>query len=120
MRDSNGNYSKATYVLGSVFTDTITSLRSKDNEIINALNGKLGIDALAEYSKTSIIQGWLNNKQDKLTAGTGIAINQSTNTIYSTLDTEPYVIVQELPVEGNPNKIYLLETSTYQGVPKFE
>lgn len=120
LRDSNGNYSKATYVLGSVFTDTITSLRSKDNEIINALNGKLGIDALTEYSKTSIIQGWLNNKQDKLTAGTGIAINQSTNTIYSTLDTEPYVIVQELPVEGNPNKIYLLETSTYQGVPKFE
>lgn len=72
------------------------------------LDTKANITALNDYVTNIQHQQDLDTKQDSLTAGRGISIIN--NVISSTLDTNVYVIVQELPDEGNPNKIYLLET----------
>lgn len=49
----------------------------------------------------------IKTKQDRLTAGQGI--NITGNTISCTLDTNLYVVVNELPVVGVHNKIYLVK-----------
>ena len=71
-----------------------TSLNPVQNKAIyDNLANKANLSDLSNYVTSDTYDRGINTKQDKLTAGTGIAINQSTNTIYSTLDTEPYVII---------------------------
>lgn len=56
------------------------------------------------------LEAGLATKQDKLHAGDGIYIDENTNTISSTLDTNLWVVVDELPTENiNENKIYLVQ-----------
>ena len=64
-------------------------------------------------SNSSIMNAINQTKQDKLTAGSGIKIEN--NTISSTLDVQLYKIVDSLPTQDvEPGKIYLVlsETST--------
>lgn len=70
--------------------------------------------SLADYATKVEVSTGLSSKQNTLTAGTGIAINN--DTISVTLDTQIYIIVEELPATGVSNKIYLvpkLDPSTY-------
>lgn len=72
------------------------------------LNSKVdNMDLTAYVTNETYTQG-LAGKQDTLTPGRGISIVN--NTISSTLDTDVFVIVNSLPSQGNPNKIYLVET----------
>ena len=58
----------------------------------------------------SDLETGLAGKQDKLTAGEGIYIDSTTNTISSTIDTNMWIIVDELPTQNiNENKIYLVQ-----------
>lgn len=72
------------------------------------LNSKADTSVLDNYVTATKHQQDIDTKQDILTAGRGISIIN--NVISSTLDTNIYIIVQELPESGDPNKIYLLET----------
>ena len=51
----------------------------------------------------------LDDKQNKLTAGDGINIDEN-NTISCTLDTSLYKVVTTLPDKGEENKIYLVQS----------
>ena len=73
------------------------------------VDGKLQNIQLSEYVTDSELEGYLNYKQDVLTPGNGISIVN--NTISCTLDTAVFVIVEELPSNPDPNKIYLLYTA---------
>ena len=72
------------------------------------LNSKADASQLSNYVLNSQHQIDLASKQDVLTAGRGISIQN--NQISSTLDTTVYLIVDTLPSEGDENKIYLLES----------
>lgn len=72
------------------------------------LNSKVDNIDLTAYVTTETYEAGLDTKQDTLTPGRGISIVN--NTISSTLDTDVFVIVNSLPSQGNPNKIYLVET----------
>lgn len=95
-----------------------TALDSKiathTNEINTALATKA--DKSTTYNKTEVdskVSTINQTKQDKLTAGSGIKIEN--NTISSTLDVQLYKIVDSLPTQDvEPGKIYLVlsETST--------
>lgn len=70
--------------------------------------------AESTYATKAEVQTALNTKQPNLTAGTGISIQDGV--ISSTLDTNLYVIVSELPtVDFDTNKIYILETQNQDG-----
>lgn len=70
--------------------------------------------AESTYATKAEVQTALNTKQSNLTAGTGISIQDGV--ISSTLDTNLYVIVSELPtVDFDTNKIYILETQNQDG-----
>lgn len=70
--------------------------------------------AESTYATKAEVQVALNDKQPTLTAGTGIKIQDGV--ISSTLDTNLYVIVRELPlVDFDANKIYILETQNQDG-----
>lgn len=77
-----------------------------------ALNTKA--DKSTTYTKTEVdskISTLTNGKQDKLTAGEGIKIEN--NIISSTIDTTLYKVVSELPTTDiQENKIYLIHTTS--------
>lgn len=61
----------------------------------------------ANYVNTSTLELGLDEKQDTLTAGTGVSIVD--NVISVTLDTSVFEVCSELPLTDiNPNKIYLV------------
>lgn len=133
LRDGEGNESRASYVLEGdlhavAYSGSYNDLKDKPTQhavdgslnststnpvqnkvITEALGGKADKSDFAAYATVDDLAQALRNKQDKLTAGRGIDI--TSNTISSTLDTEVYKIVTELPSisEADPNKIYLLE-----------
>lgn len=91
-----------------------SKIATHTNEINTALATKA--DKSTTYNKTEVdskVSTINQTKQDKLTAGSGIKIEN--NTISSTLDVQLYKIVDSLPTQDvEPSKIYLVlsETST--------
>lgn len=91
-----------------------SKIATHTNEINTALATKA--DKSTTYNKTEVdskVSTINKTKQDKLTAGSGIKIEN--NTISSTLDVQLYKIVDSLPTQDvEPSKIYLVlsETST--------
>lgn len=85
-----------------------TRITTHTNEINIALATKA--DKSTTYNKTEVdskISTVNQTKQDKLTAGSGIKIEN--NTISSTLDVQLYKIVESLPSQDiEPGKIYLV------------
>lgn len=84
-------------------------LQDVDNKIsnINAVNAA----ALNDYVKTSVLNDALNEKQDILVPGDGIKIVDNVISTDLNIDTNVYIMVDELPIGGgNPDKIYILET----------
>ena len=92
-----------------------------ENRVITlALDGKVDNDTLSSYAtkqyvtntlKDADLEGYaktgdLDAKQDTLTPGTGISIVD--NVINCTLDTNVFVVVDQLPSMPDSNKIYLL------------
>lgn len=114
--------------------DSVLSLSSSnpvENRIITrALNDKIDQSQLNQYAKKIELQGkadrsdlenipaisdlekGLATKQDILTAGEGIRIQtiNGENIISSTIDTNMWIVVDELPEQNiNENKIYLVQ-----------
>lgn len=89
-----------------------TKITNHVNSTNTALNTKA--DKSTTYTKTEVdgkISTLTNGKQDKLTAGEGIKIEN--NTISSTIDTTLYKVVSELPTTDiQENKIYLIHTTS--------
>ena len=100
-----------------------------NNSIIGTGNISIKLDVDSELSDTSlkpvqnkIIYSALQQKvntsqlqslQNKLTAGFGIKIEN--DIISSTLDINPFVIIEELPEEGSESKLYLVKSEdTYK------
>ena len=75
-----------------------------------ALNDKANASDLNNYVSKNNLTRALGTKQDVLRAGRGISIDGIV--ISSTLDTEVYVMVNDLgnPADADPKKIYVLET----------
>ena len=63
-------------------------------------------DSSKEVMSQSAVTQELNRKQDKFDIGKGLELTDGI--LWCTLDTSIYVIVGELPVDGLPNKIYLV------------
>lgn len=71
------------------------------------LNTKADTSLLNNYVTKDSLNNSLNNKQDTLTAGPGISIEDGQISV--TLDTKPFIIVDELPTTNiDENKIYIL------------
>lgn len=89
-----------------------TRITTHTNEINTALATKA--DKSTTYNKTEVdskISTINQTKQDKLTAGSGIKIEN--NIISSTLDVQLYKIVESLPSQDvEPGKIYLVLSET--------
>lgn len=102
----------------------------ENRAIALALDAKVDEDTLKDYATTQYVTNALKNvdlsgyaktgdldtKQDILTPGTGISIVD--NVINCTLDTNVFVVVDQLPSMPDSNKIYLLsvednDTHTY-------
>ena len=85
-----------------------SKIATHTNEINTALATKA--DKSTTYNKTEVdskVSTINQTKQDKLTAGSGIKIEN--NTISSTLDVQLYKIVDSLPIQDvEPGKIYLV------------
>lgn len=85
-----------------------SKIATHTNEINTALADKA--DKSTTYNKTEVdskVSTINQTKQDKLTAGSGIKIEN--NTISSTLDVQLYEIVDSLPTQDvEPGKIYLV------------
>ena len=76
--------------------------------LASQLGSKLNADALNGYITDAVLEQQLDTKQDVLTPGDGISIVN--NVISSTIDTNMWIIVDELPSANiNDNKIYLVE-----------
>lgn len=74
------------------------------------LNNKADKSQLSGYVQTGTFNTELAKKQNVLTEGYGIDINEN-GEISVTLDTQPFVIVSELPAFNiDENKIYIVET----------
>lgn len=86
------------YQVGELSAEEVAQIKSD----ISTVSG------IAEANASEILD-LKTNKQEKLTAGYGIDID-NLNTISVTLDTEVFVIPVDgqLPDEGIPNKIYLI------------
>ena len=94
---------------------SLTSLNPVQNRIITAaLNEKADISTLEGYVSIENLSSYLVNYQRVLQAGIGIKIEG--NIISSTLDLNPFIIVDERPETGDPNKIYLVPDRTHTGV----
>lgn len=150
IKDSEGNKISATYALKSQLSnvafsgsyDDLTNtpdpivvdkfLESgsenpiENNAVYTALQNKADNTALAGYVQTSTYNAGMLGKQDTLVAGTGIQIYKDSitkeNVIKSTLDTNVYEFVTEIPdVEtADPNKIYILEVNNGDGTYRYE
>lgn len=115
VRDANGNEIASQNLTVDSQLDGTSSNPVQNKAIKAILDTKADKTSLDEYVKILQFNQQLNSKQDKLTAGSGIKIER--NTISSTVDTEVYKIVTQLPDKSNadPNKIYLLESMTSGG-----
>ena len=90
------------------------ALRKKvDNTVLPQLASKTDLNTKADtsllnnYVTKDSLNNSLNNKQDTLTAGPGISIEDGQISV--TLDTKPFIIVDELPTTNiDENKIYIL------------
>lgn len=71
--------------------------------------GYITLEQVPDVPDNLVTEDELKGKQDKLTAGDGIEIEN--NVIKCTLDTSLYVVVTELPAVGVENKIYLIESN---------
>lgn len=150
IKDSEGNKISATYALKSQLSnvafsgsyDDLTNtpdpivvdkfLESgsenpiENNAVYIALQNKADNAVLAGYVQTSTYNAGMLGKQDTLVAGTGIQIYKDSitkeNVIKSTLDTNVYEFVTEIPdVEtADPNKIYILEVNNGDGTYRYE
>lgn len=93
-----------------------SSLDTKITNHVNSTNTALNTkaDKSTTYTKTEVdskISTLTNGKQDKLTAGEGIKIEN--DVISSTIDTTLYKVVSELPTTDiQENKIYLIHTTS--------
>lgn len=93
-----------------------SSLDTKITNHVNSTNTALNTkaDKSNTYTKIEVdskISTLTNGKQDKLTAGEGIKIEN--NIISSTIDTTLYKVVSELPTTDiQENKIYLIHTTS--------
>lgn len=102
--------SKTTNINLELTTDNQTKFQNW-REIIN---GEGAGTPESPYSNAQLIDAaigaLITDKQDKLTAGTGISIVKSGNvtTINATLTGIKYLVVQELPVSGEEGTIYLV------------
>lgn len=125
--DESGGTGQAVIIqptTSNIKVDTALSMASSnpvENRIITrALADKIEQSALDQYAKRTDLNSkadkdsvptlaQLDTKQDKLTAGDGISITG--NVISSTIDTNMWIIVDELPEEPNinQNKVYLKE-----------
>lgn len=104
--DSQLNSSSSNAVENAVITSALNLKADKSQLSDYALKS-----SLVSYVKTNDINNIISNKQDKLTAGAGISIED--NVISSTLDTSVYIIIDsqsELPVVGRTDKIYIKES----------
>lgn len=95
-------------VVDSVLNSTSTN-PVWNKTITLALEGKANASDLDNYVTDHDLTKALSSKQDILRAGRGISIDGVV--ISSTLDTEVYVMVDELgdPEDADQNKIYILE-----------
>lgn len=82
----------------------ISNLSQRINQLSSNVNEHI---QHSDNFEASVISA-LSNKQGRLTAGNGIMITQN-GVISTTIDTNVFVIVEELPTVGDPDKIYLLE-----------
>lgn len=93
-----------------------SSLDTKITNHVSSTNTALNTkaDKSTTYTKTEVdskISTLTNGKQDKITAGEGIKIEN--NIISSTIDTTLYKVVSELPTTDiQENKIYLIHTTS--------
>lgn len=99
-------------VENSVITHELSKKADADDlqnyALASTVRNKLDADALSNYVTDTELEQQLHTKQDILRAGDGIRIDN--NTISSTIDTNMWVIVDELPTENiNENKIYLIK-----------
>lgn len=91
-----------------------SALRKKVDSIVlpqlaskTDLNTKADTSLLNNYVTKDSLNNSLNDKQDTLTAGSGISIEDGQISV--TLDTKPFIIVDELPTTNiDENKIYIL------------
>ena len=86
------------------------------------LAAKVDKTQLVNYVTNENLQSFLYNKQDRLTAGKGIKIINNTISADINVDTNIYVIVDQLPDYPDSNKIYLLrelQTSSWGFGDKF-
>ena len=102
------DYSTKEWVQNQHYLTEHTPLKTINGETISG-TGDIVITAetVDAYTKEET-NALLDDKQDVLSAGTGI--NISGNVISVTLDTDLFVIVQELPTTGDENKFYLVPT----------
>lgn len=119
LRDSNGNESRVRYALQSDITALNNQIQSINNRIDHSDSAV--VDNLSDLN--DVINDLRASKQDKLVAGSGIELQPLGDVVQisSTIDSEVYVIVQELPSTqtANPNKIYILETANGDGTYRY-
>lgn len=89
----------------------------QNKKIYEALQLKVDESDLESLVSNETYEAGLRTKQNVLVEGPGIDIDPDTNVISTTLDTNLYIIVTELPdtEEANEDKIYLLETPVGNG-----
>ena len=114
----------------NIIVDRVLSTASENpvqNKVItSALNDKVDNTTLSSYATKTYVTSKINKlhlesyvvndtfdaalslKQDVLTAGDGISITD--NVISSTIDTNVFVIVDQLPINPSQNKLYILQT----------
>lgn len=79
-----------------------------NEESANAVENRAIAEELKNYVQNAALLQALRGKQDNLVLGNGLAFNNGTLEI--TLDTQTFVIVDQLPEDPNPNKIYMVYT----------
>lgn len=109
---TGGDYSQFSWKVDDFLS--LTSINPVQNRIITAaLNEKADLSLLDSYISLEQLTTQLRNYQRVLTAGFGIKIQN--NVISTTLDLNPFIIVDQLPTDPakiNPNKIYLVKDPT--------
>lgn len=86
--------------------DRLTFDTEIKEESSNAVENRAIAEEFKNYVKESQLLSALNNKQDNLILGDGLAFRN--NQLEITLDREVFVIVDELPQNPSTNKIYMV------------
>lgn len=103
-------YTDATYATIEQVSTKADSSALNNYATIDALNHKVDFTTLANYATI----GQLAAKQNNLTAGNGIIIEN--DVISTNLDTKVFIVVNQLPQGNdiNPDKIYIYQGSQYR------